>query len=335
MSHIIKSSLIFASYVAVNCPCKQNLNQKTPSTNLCFKMSRYQPSAGYFDTDRSNKSTNVGLPSRFRRANNQSKPFCNIKPDFQASSSSGSYSLNLPSQSPYSPYRTGRFTQHSTGSRSSCPQLIDATKGGDKSRKNDHLSSRLQGKKRKVAERRASVSKRRRLGRGSVAITETGTPPKPLQFLVSNMQIRAPPPAWSPSLIDQSQISQMSASLLDFCTPPNQQWDSDSATTENSSTKSGWSSRSESPESLDSDEIPSEEDLSDHDCSVEETTEDDDECPVCLDEYDWKTRINPCGHIMCWECVEAWIKNRFAFERPGNCPVCKMVYKDTTFIEDV
>jgi hypothetical protein len=149
---------------------------------------------------------------------------------------------------------------------------------------------------------------RMELRRMSGAVTEAGTPPRPEQ-------------------------SQMGVSRDDskegFFTPPdsNSEAGSGSSTTSNSSRKSDSGSLPDALENLDPDD--------DHSSGEDEEGDGDAKCPICLEKMtpsEEMTRLNPCGHYTCTQCIEAWIEHRHGFKKNGNCPVCKSIfYSSDTF----
>ncbi|EPE33859.1 RING/U-box [Glarea lozoyensis ATCC 20868] len=65
--------------------------------------------------------------------------------------------------------------------------------------------------------------------------------------------------------------------------------------------------------------------------SQEQEVPPEEQCPVCLEDYELKIRLIPCGHTMCLECFSAWMAHRVSLGHDCSCPVCRTTIQGVNY----
>mmetsp|Transcript_1536 Transcript_1536/g.3091 ORF Transcript_1536/g.3091 Transcript_1536/m.3091 type:complete len:371 (-) Transcript_1536:388-1500(-) len=65
----------------------------------------------------------------------------------------------------------------------------------------------------------------------------------------------------------------------------------------------------------------------------EEKEEEEGNCPICYDSFVEKSKVIPCGHMFCWECIVEWSSVMLEGQAIANCPLCRRTSRFVQSIE--
>ena len=61
--------------------------------------------------------------------------------------------------------------------------------------------------------------------------------------------------------------------------------------------------------------------------NIEEKLDENESCPICLEEFDELTKvITPCGHFICGCCVTKLFSNTSRHDSFQKCPMCRYIF---------